>query len=361
MRILEKYIVRDFIAAFLFCISLLIVLGVIGDILGFLDDIFKNNIPLGSILAFYIYLAPFAFVNMAPFACLLSAVYVFNTLSKNQEITAVIASGVSLWKLLKPVLFVTVILSLLTFLVNDRIVPSTMEKANAIRKSELEKGSGDQGAAVKNIAIYGDGGSIIFAKSYTPKTKTINDLIIHKHAEDKSVKEKLCARIVRWNGSGWTGEDVMIFQVTPEGDFIGDPQVYKKTDIAMAEKPKDFISNQWDPRFMSYRQLIDYIKAFRDTSPNTVRRLFVELHYKFAFPFTALVMVLIGVPFSIETGRSNALIGMAKGITAAMFYLPVMACVLALGKGGTIQPWVSAWLSIAVFSVAGAIFINKKS
>ena len=79
MRIIERYIVRDFIGAFLFCVSLLIVLGVIGDILGFLDDIFKNNIPLKSIISFYVYLAPFAFVNMAPFACLLAAVYIFNT------------------------------------------------------------------------------------------------------------------------------------------------------------------------------------------------------------------------------------------------------------------------------------------
>lgn len=361
MRIIEKYIVRDFIAAFFFCISLLIVLGVIGDILGFLDDIIKNNIPLTSILAFYAYLAPFAFVNMMPFACLLSSVYVFNTLSKNQEVTAVIVSGVSLWKLIKPVLFVSVILSLLAFLVNDRIVPSTMEKANIIRRSDLDKGSGGQGAVMKNIAIYGKGGEIVFAKSYAPGTKTINDLIVHRQGEDRSVKEKVCARLAKWNGSGWTGEDVMVFQMTPEGDFSGEPQVYKKTDIPMAENPKDFLSNQWDPRFMSSRQLIEYIKAFRDTAPNTVRRLIVELHYKFAFPFTALVMVLIGVPFSIETGRSNALIGMAKGISAGMLYLPVMAFVLALGKGGTIPPWVSAWLSIAVFSVAGAFFINKKS
>jgi lipopolysaccharide export LptBFGC system permease protein LptF len=91
MRILEKYVVKDFVYSFIFCITLLIVIGVIGDILGFLGEIFEKHIPLSSILAFYFYLAPFAFVNMVPFACLLAAVYVFNSLSKNHEITAVIA------------------------------------------------------------------------------------------------------------------------------------------------------------------------------------------------------------------------------------------------------------------------------
>ena len=78
MRILEKYICISYIRALIFCITLLMVLGVIGDILGFLDDIFKNDIPLGSILLFYLYFAPFAFVNMLPFASLLAAVFVFN-------------------------------------------------------------------------------------------------------------------------------------------------------------------------------------------------------------------------------------------------------------------------------------------
>ncbi len=361
MRILEKYVIKDYIGAFFFCIALLIVLGVIGDILGFLDDIFKNNIPLKSILAFYLYLAPFAFVNMVPFACLLSAVYVFNSLSRSQEVTAVITSGVSLWKLLRPVVFVTAILSLVTFLVNDRVVPSTMEKANSIRRNELEARSSKEGPLIKNIALYGGGNQMIFAKSYAPKTKTLSSVIIHKHDKDRAVREKISARLVKWTSGGWEGEDILIFNVAPNGDFVGDPEVYKKMSIAMEEKPNDFIANQWDPRFMSYGQLSEYIRAFQGTAPLTVRRLLVDLYYKFAFPFTALVMVIVGVPFSIETGRSNALIGMAKGITIAMVYLPVMAFSMALGKGGALSPVISVLLPQGVFLLFGAYFINKKS
>lgn len=361
MRILEKYIVRDFIAAFFFCVSLLIVLGVIGDILGFLDDIFKNNIPIKSILAFYVYLAPFAFVNMAPFAALLGAVYVFNSLSKNQEVTAVITSGLSLWRLLKPVIFATAILCLITFIVNDKLVPATMEKANSIRRNELERGEGNAGPVIKNIALYGDGNQIIFAKSYSPRLKTLNNLIIHKNSDDKTVTEKICARQAKWNGKAWEGDDVIAFKVTPEGDFNGDPEVSKRAVLSIKEKPGDFISNQWDPRYMSYRQLQEYIKAFRGTSPLTVRRLVVDLLYKFSFPFTALVLVIVGVPFSIETGRSNALIGMAKGITVAMLFLPVMAFSLALGKSGAIDPFLSVWLAQILFVLVGAYYINRKS
>ncbi|MDD5634550.1 MAG: LptF/LptG family permease, partial [Candidatus Omnitrophica bacterium] len=358
----EKYVLSNFIGAFFLCITLLIVLGVIGDILGFIDDIFKHNIPFASIFAFYFYLAPFAFVNMIPFACLLSAVYVFNSLSKTHEITAVIASGVSLWKLLRPVMLATFVLCLATFIINDKFVPSTMAKANQIRQEELECGDKKDKFLVKDIAVYGKDNKIIFARAYAPGTKTLENVIIHKQDQSNNTIEKISARYVRWiDGKNWMGKDVLVFKLSPNGNFIGEPKMFKEKRIEIREKPKDFVNNQWDPKFMSYAQLKKYLKVFNTSSSSTVRRLLVDLNYKLSFPFTAMITVLVGVPFSIETGRANALIGMARGITVAILFLPVMAICLALGKGGTLPPFLSAWLSNIIFAGIGIYYINKKS
>ena len=137
--------------------------------------------------------------------------------------------------------------------------------------------------------------------------------------------------------------------------------IRKKRHIAIREDPKDFVNNQWDPKFMSLAQLRKYMQLFKSNSPATVRRFLVELNYKLAFPFTALVTILMGVPFSIETGRGNALVGMAKGISVALLYLPVMAVCLALGKGGSLPPVVAAWFSNVFFALLGIYFINRKS
>ena len=360
MRILEKYITRDFIAAFLFCITLLMVLGVIGDVLGFLDDIFKKNIPLASILMFYFHFAPFAFVNMVPFAALLSSVYVFNNLSKNQEVTAAITSGLSIWKLLRPVILITFVICLFTFIVNDKFVPASMQKANQIRQEELEKE--DKAPTIKNLAIYGTGNQIIFAKSYTPRNKTLENVIIHKHDENRVIRKKVSARLAKWrNGGFWYGTDVIVFKVDANGDFSGEPEVYQNKKLPISESPKDFITNQWDPRLMSYAQLRKHINIFKESSPLAVRRLLVDLNYKLAFPFAALAIVMVGVPFSITSGRSNALIGMARGIGIALLYLPAMAISLALGKGGAFPPIVAAWLSNILFILVGAWEVNRKS
>lgn len=361
MRILEKYVLKSYVVSFLFCIVLLIVLGVIGDILGFLDDIMQKSIPLKSILSFYFYLGPFAFVNMAPFATLLASVYVFNSLSKNHEVTAVIASGLSLWQLLRPVLFVTFALCLFIFIVNDAYVPQTMRLANRIKWQELETVKSKGGGKIRNIAVYGKGDQIIFAKSYTPSKKTMENVIIHRQDKDHDITQKVSARLVKWEDGSWVGEDVIIFNLGDAGKFSSDPDVFKTRAIDIRETPQDFIDNEWDPKYMSYSKLKTYLNVFASASKTTVRRLKVELNHKIAFPFTALITVLVGVPFSIETGRSNPLIGMARGITVAVLYLPVMAVSLALGKGGTFPPVLSAWLSNILFVLLGIYYINRKS
>ena len=104
-----------------------------------------------------------------------------------------------------------------------------------------------------------------------------------------------------------------------------------------------------------------YINILAASSPASVRRLAVDLNYKLAFPFTAMVTVMVGIPFSIATGRVNALLGMARGISIAMLYLPVMAVCLALGKSGVLPPVLSVWLGSILFAGLGAYFVNKRS
>jgi len=363
MRIIERYVLGSYLAALAFCVLLLMILGIIGDVLGFIDDIFKHDIPLSSILAFYFYLAPFAFVNMLPFACVLSSAYVFNSLSKYHEVTAVIASGLSLWEMLRPVAVSTFILCICTFIVSDRVVPSTMQKASRIKQEELETDRSGKNPGLTNLAVYGKGDKIIFAKSYNPKTRTLNNVIIHKQDENHIIHEKISARLVTYYAASgkWEGTDVMVFPVDPSGNFSGEPQVKKMLTIDIKEKPKDFLMNQWDPKMMSFSKLLKYMDLFKKASPDTIRRFKVDLNYKLSFPLAALVMVLICVPFSIETGRANALVGMVRGISISMLYVPVMAVSLAFGKGGMMPPVISAWLGNAVFLGLGVYFIYRKS
>jgi len=237
-----------------------------------------------------------------------------------------------------------------------------MEKAGQIRREKLESSGNSGQKVVENLSIYGEGDQIIFAKAYYPEQKQLEDVIIHKRNSDQVVTRKVNVGLARWQDSGfWLGTDVIVFDAGPRGDFTVEPEIYKSRKLGIKETPEDLINTQWDPKMMSYHQLKRYISVISVGRSASFRRLLVDLNYKLAFPFTAMVTVLVGIPFSIATGRVNALMGMARGISIAVLYIPIMAVSLALGKSGTFPPVVSAWLGIILFSFLGIHFINKRS
>ena len=362
MTIVEKYIFKGFICIFLFCVLVLWLLYIIGDVFGFLDEILRERIPASSLAAFYWYLTPFILTQIIPVSSLIACVYLLGNLNRHNEITALRASGISIWGILKPVLTAAFIISLFVFIANDRLLPSAMRIANRIRYEKLDVGKRgkSQGIKVNNVAIYGYGNKIIFASEFDIKKKLLKDVIVHKQDVKNDLILKISARRMRWTDKKkWRGLDVVTYKMNQKGEFIGDAIIEGEKDMDIRETPTDFINNQWKPEFMSFMQLKRYIRIFATGSRKTYQRFLVDLNYKVAFPFTAMIMILISAPFALSTKRGGALLGMAKGIVIALLYIPVMAVGLALGKAGVFPPVIAAWFSNILFGGFGIYLINK--
>ena len=362
MVILEKYIFKGFMGIFLFCVFILWVLFIIGDIFGFLDEILRERIPVTSLAVFYWHLTPFILVQIIPISSLIASVYLFGNLNKHSEITAFRASGISVWKILRPVLTAAFIISLCVFVLNDKLLPSAMRIANRIRYEKLDIGkrAKSQTIKIKNVAIYGYGNKIIFAREFDIQKNTLRDIIIHQQDTQNDLILKISAREIYWTEEKtWKGKDVVIYRMNSKGEFIGEPIISEETEVAITETPIDFINNQWNPEYMGYMQLKKYIDIFATGSKKTYQRLLVDLNHKIAFPFTCIVTILISAPFALSTKRGGALLGMAKGIVIALLYIPVMAFGLALGKHGTLPPVVGAWFSNVLFGGLGIYLLSK--
>lgn len=362
MVIVERYIFKGFIWTFLFCVFILWILFIIGDIFGFLDEILRERIPVSNLAVFYWYLTPFILTQIAPVSTLIACVYLLGNLNKHNEITALRASGISVWGILKPMLIAAFIISLFVFIIGDKMLPAAMRISNRIRYEKLDVGKrGKTGTLkVKNVAIYGYGNKIIFARVFNIQKNMLEDVIIHRHDRENGLILKTSARAMCWTEENiWRGKDVVICKMNNKGEFVGEPVVYKETPMSVTETPIDFINNQWKPEYMSFAQLKRYIKIFATDSKGAYRRFLVDLNYKLAFPFTCMVTILISAPFVLSTKRGGALLGMAKGIVIALLYIPVMAIGLALGKGGALPPLIGAWFSNILFGGLGIYLINK--
>lgn len=363
MKIIDKYMVRGFLGPFLWCVLLFNVMAVIIDIFSFIDDIVKYKIPGASIAAFYVYYLPTIFIQVTPMAVLLSSIFVLSNLNKHNEITAMKSSGISLWRILSPVLIVGFIVSIVVFVVNDRVIPTSSRIANYIRTEELEKEKRKESPVkvVKNVAIYGAGNRIIFARSYDTDKKILNDIIIHEHDARESLTSKITAQSGAWTGEGWRFYKVIVYHIDNSGKILGEPKFYNEKDIPLKERPSDFANRESRAEYMSYRQLQKYIVNFRGSSARLVKNLLVDLHYKVAFPFISFVIILIGAPFAIITTRGGVLIGIGMSIVIGLLYYAFIAIFIAFGKAGILPPILAAWLGNIVFAALGIHLVNKRT
>jgi len=362
MKIVDKYLVKGFLGPFIWCLVLFTVMAVIIDVFSFIDDIVKFGIPLSSIVAFYVYYIPTIFVQVTPMAALLSTIQVLSNLNKNNEIIAMKSSGISLWRVLLPILLIGTIVSIMTFIINDRVIPVSSKISNYIRREELEKQkkTGEK-KIIEAVAVYGSGNRILFARNYDTENKVLNDVIVHQHDKKENLISKITAQKGVWDGETWKFYKVIVWKIDNAGRILGEPVFFEEKDIPLKERPSDFANREWRSDYLSYRELKLYINNFRGAGTKMMKGLLVDLHYKISFCLMSIIIILVGAPFALTTTRGGVLVGVGMSITIGLLYYAFIAISLAFGKAGLFPPIVAAWLGNVIFAGLGIHLINKKA
>jgi len=363
MKIIDRYMIRGFLGPFLWCLFLFTIMAIIIDIFSFIENIVKFKIPAASLIAFYVYYSPAILLQVAPMAVLLSTIYVLSNLNKHNEITAMKSSGISLWRIMAPVLIMGFLISVAIFIINDKIIPVSSKVSNYIRREELEKEKRKESKAkvINNVAVYGAGNRIVFARNYDTEKKTLGDIIIHEHDARANLISKTIAESGAWTGEGWKFHKVITWNIDNAGRILGKPDFAEEKIIPLKESPGDFANREWRADYMSYKELKRYIRNFRGVGTRLVKGLLVDLHYKISFSLISLIIILIGAPFALITTRGGVLIGIGMSIAIGLLYYAFIAISLAFGKAGILPPVVSAWLGNVVFAGLGIYLINRRS
>lgn len=363
MKIIDRYISKNFFVPFIWCLFVFAIMTVIIDIFSFIENIVKYKIPFQSIFAFYFYYTPTIIIQqVTPMAVLLSTIYMLSGFNKNNEITAMKSSGMGLWRILYPLLVIGFLISISVYIANDSIIPITSKVSHMIRREELEKykASDNKSKIVENVAVYGAGNRIVFARNYEVANKKLNDIIIHEHDSSEHLVSKVTAQSAVWTGNGWKFQKVIKTRMDNAGKIIGTPQFFSQINIPIKERPRDFAYGEWKSDFMSYKELRSYIKNFRGADIKIARNLLVDLYYKGAFPFISLIIIVVAAPFALLTMRGGVMIGIGMSIVIGLLYYAVIAISLALGKNGTLPPFIAAWFGNVVFAGLGIYLLNKR-
>lgn len=366
MTILDRYITKSIVKTFIGCLVVFSFLYVLIDTAANLDELLDRKVPFGIIVQYYLWFLPVILVQTAAMGCLISTTLTYSGLNHHNEIIVLRSSGMHFWQIAKPALAFACIIAAVIFTVNEKFVPQSEIMTKKIRNENMII-EGDarrkKHAKIKNLTFYGLRNRLYFIDSYDPNDTELSGITIIEYNQDQNIDKKIVALRGSWTGLAWNFENVQVTEFSYDIQTPTKVRVYKEKLMDIKETPNDFLRQRLNVSHMNINQLSEYISRFEDSGAHkALNNLLVDLHAKIAFPFGVIAIILVGLPFTLMTGRRKAVTFTALGfaVLIGFFYYVANAVGLALGKGGLFPPAVAAWLAPGSFTLLAVYFIRTK-
>ena len=349
--VLNRYVIREYLKVFFLSLSGLILIYIVVLFFQKVDLFIKHQAPFLLIFEYLLYKIPeVVFQWTLPYAVLLSTLLTLGTLSRHSEITAMKAGGVSLYRITIPLFMIALFISLFSFLGNEYLVPLTNQKTRYLLAVKVRKEQ--QTSFFKNYKLwYHSDRGIFNIQLLDAKEKILKGITLYQFDDQFRCTQRIDAREAKWDDGKWRFSQGAIREFGEGGSIRTVP--FSTLEIALQEDWESFQRIERQGREMSYTELRNYIQRIQVSGYDSTRYL-AELYSKLSYPFLNLIMVLIGIPFALKTGRSggvalsvgiSVMIGFAYGVTFYVF--------LSFGKSGVLPPFLAAWTPTVIFGLTG--------
>lgn len=355
MRILDKYLLREFVWPVVYCFDAFAMLMIVIDLFSTLDEFITFHTRLTTVVHYYLILFPEMFVQIMPMALLLGLLFCLSNLGKYNELIAMRSCGISLGRLAVPLLAVGLVATGAVFAVNEMFVPHAREQAEAVRASVRGKGSRDvlENYFFANAIEHRDW----YARRFDTRTFQMDSVEVHDRKDDGTPEVDVYAGSAHWINNHWHFLDADVY------DFTRTPPLIHVADtnfLAFNESPKRLAIEGKKPDQLSTSELGRYIRTQRRANHLAgLAEYEVNLQYRYAFPLTCVIVVLIGIPLGMRVSRSGPLLGVGTALTLVVAFYFLNYITLAIGKGGRIPPVAAAWMTNAIFASVGSVLLFR--
>jgi LPS export ABC transporter permease LptG/LPS export ABC transporter permease LptF len=363
-RILDEYVVREFLGMFFLVLTGFVMLMLVFTFFELVGDILRNHIPLTTVGEYLINLTPNMLYQIAPLAVLIAVLVTFGVLNRNSEVVAMKATGISLYRLVVPVVSISAILAVSLFLFDQYYLPQANRKQEALRSTI--KGRPPQTFLHPEQKWMfgqprpGEPGRIFYYQFFDPDAnKFANISVFEFDPSSFAISRRIFAARAVWNPNtaSWGFENGW------ERDFDGASQKryqeFNYTSFAeIHEDPGYFKKESLQSQEMNFGQLDRYIRDLRQSGFDTMR-LRVALWHKLAYPIIAIVMAFLGIPFALSMGRRGSLTGIAVAIAVALAYFVVDSLFGAMGNVNYLPAAIAAWSPDILFGLTGGYLLLR--
>jgi lipopolysaccharide export system permease protein len=360
ISILDRYLVRQFLVAFLFGLFAFVLIFLMIDMMEKLDDFIDVNAPMETVVEYYVSFSPEIIKLMTPVAMLLASLFVMGRLANQNELSAIKSSGVSLYRLLVPFLVVSFLVSLVSVYFNGWVVPYANQKKFGIERAHLQRG-GDSFNRF-NIFSQVDSTRIVSIGYYEPQTKIASRVSIQDFVDTNltTLAHRYDAVQMQWtttsdtapgnSDEGWTLMNGTMRTISGTEERLTSFDRLPVGKLSLT--PDDMEKKQRKPDEMEYPELKEFIENQRRAGQQ-VSRWMVELHSKVAFPFASVVVTLFGVTFGSVRRRSGVAVEFGICVAVTFTYMGFMKVSQVFGYNGDLNPLLTAWLANLIFLGAG--------
>lgn len=365
MRILDRYLLREFLAPLGYCLGGFLVFWVAFDFFSEMSTLQKLRAV--EVVKLYALKTPGFLVLLLPIVLLIALLYALSNHNRHFELTAIRAAGVSLWRLCVPYFLMAVAIGAALFVLSEKLVPRCDAAVQRIFDAHDDKFKPAERHRVTNFAFTTREGKMWLIGNYDTDTTMMTNVSVNWQQRDGSWLRLECQWGCRSNGV-WTFHEATVFREPVQGDSMPEPLIRKTNTLAMpafAETPADMRNElKMAPLLTRNRpggrtgvtigEILDYLDNHPRLERGARALLETEVQERFAAPWTCLVVVLIAIPFGAASGRRNVFIGVASAIGICFAFYVLQKLSLALGMNGSLPPWLAAWLPNFVFGVYGA-------
>ena len=363
-RILDEYVVREFLGTFALVLAGFVLLMLVFTFFELIGDILRNHIPLTIVGEYLVNLTPSMLYQIAPLAVLIAVLVTFGVLNRNSEVIAMKATGISLYRLVIPVVSISAILAVSLFLFDQYYLPQANRRQEALRSTI--KGRPPQTFLhpeqkwIFGQPWLGEPGRIFYYQFFDPDTNEFANLSIFEFDPSSfAISRRIFASRAYWNpkAGSWS------FEKGWSRDFQGASQTryqeFNYTSFSeIHEDPTYFKKESLQSQEMNFGQLDRYIRDLRQSGFDTMR-LRVALWHKLAYPIIAIVMAVLAIPFALSMGRRGSLTGIAIAIAVALAYFVVDNLFGAMGNVNYLPASLAAWSPDVLFGLTGGYLLLR--
>jgi lipopolysaccharide export system permease protein len=373
MRLLDRYLFRELLTALAYCLGGFLIFWISYDLFAELQEMQERKLHLLDIIEYSVVMTPEFLVTILPVVLLLALLYTLTNHTRHNEITAMRAAGVSLWRLCVPYLVVGLAASLILFWLNEWCVPRSANWAERILNRYVQK-PGDAGkkAEFRNFGFANmrDHRTWLIGE-YHVKTAEMLNPKVNWTLPDGSIRLLSADRAIRTNRV-WTFFNVV---ECSQADTSAQLLPYFHTNVLampeFTEKPAEIEDEFKISSYQSFRNsrradiplkvIYHHLRLNPNLPQADSRWLFTKFYGRLAAPWTCLVVVLIAIPFGAASGRRNLFVGVAGSIFICFVYFIIQQVSLALGSApnGHFPAWLAAWLPNIIFGATGLVLMAR--